>query len=149
MNYVCKYVHELSIMFTGKCRHRSELDSWPTSASDRSPQNSGAVPLDVESCRFTTISAVWTKCAAHCATLPQGQCLCPRNTEDDCETVNGCTWLKGICIHELEKIYNAQNKKLSIPGTFTITIFRHVTVLFIHILSIVNIYFLRNKLYES
>ena len=83
-------------------------------------------------CGIPCNSADWTGCAAHCATLPQGQCLCPRSTEDECKTVNGCSWLKGICIHEFEKIYNAQIKKLSIPGTYTITIFRHVTVLFIH-----------------
>merc|ERR1712166_1049220 len=81
-------------------------------------------------CRFKTASLnVLGDCDAGCALL-QGQCLCPRNTKDDCETEKQCYWLvvaqaEGECIHQTERLYNALFKKLNKRGKkdFAIQVF--------------------------
>merc|ERR1712166_481724 len=81
-------------------------------------------------CRFKTASLnALGDCDAGCALL-QGQCLCPRNTKDDCETEKQCYWLvvaqaEGKCIHQTERLYNALFKKLNKRGKkdFAIQVF--------------------------
>ena len=94
-----------------------------TSTSDRSAQdlNSGVrMEEEVkETCRIKTINAdALTGCPAECVSLlPAIQgCLCPRNTQDDCETQKGCYWsAEGKCIHQLDALF----KKLGKPGSTT------------------------------
>merc|ERR1712238_635615 len=81
-------------------------------------------------CRFKTSNPdALTGCDASCASI-QGQCLCPRNTKDDCETEKQCYWLvvaqaEGKCIHQTERLYNALFKKLNKRGKkdFAIQVF--------------------------
>ena len=90
----------------------------PTSTSDRSAQNLNS-GVRMESCRIKTINAdTLTGCPAGCVSLfPAIQgCLCPRNTQDDCETEEGCYWsAEGKCIHQLDALF----KKLKKPGSTT------------------------------
>ena len=80
----------------------------------------------IESCRFKRSNRdALTGCATHCATLSPAipECLCPRNSKEDCETVLGCSWLvgqaEGKCIHQREALYNALYKKLDKRGSTT------------------------------
>ena len=103
-----------------------------TSTSDRIAQNlNGGARMEEEpkeSCRFKmSHSNALNGCPADCATLfpaIPGQCLCPRNTKDDCETDKGCHWsvdaqTEGKCIHQMDRLYNALFRKLDKRGNTT------------------------------
>jgi len=75
-------------------------------------------------CLFKINNKVSTDCPKGCGEL-QGQCLCRRNTKDDCETEKHCYWLVvtqavGRCIHQTERSYGALFEKLN---NFAIEIF--------------------------
>merc|ERR1712110_1271013 len=108
-----------------------------TSTSDRIAQILSGEPEEPEdiitdktmNCRFSSSNAVANQCDADCALL-EGQCLCPRDTKDDCEIESQCHWLvvaqkEGKCIHQTERLYNALFKKLSKRGKkdFAIQVF--------------------------
>merc|ERR1711971_295157 len=108
-----------------------------TSTSDRIAQILSGEPEEPEdiitdktmNCRFSSSNAVANQCDADCALL-EGQCLCPRDTKDDCEIEKQCHWLvveqgEGKCIHQTERLYNALFKKLSKRGKkdFAIQVF--------------------------
>ena len=103
-----------------------------TSTSDRIAQNlNGGARMEEEpkeSCRFkmshlNSLNGCPTDCATLFPAIP-GQCLCPRNTKDDCETDKGCHWsvvaqAEGKCIHQMDRLYNALFKKLDKRGDTT------------------------------
>jgi hypothetical protein len=108
-----------------------------TSTSDRIAQILSGEPEEPEdiitdktmNCRFSSSNAVANQCDADCALL-EGQCLCPRDTKDDCEIEKQCHWLvveqgEGKCIHQTERLYNALFKKLNKRGKkdFAIQVF--------------------------
>jgi len=123
----------------GKCTHSrpggiQALVSLfnPLNTTNRIAQNLNGVARMLEqpkeSCRFKMRNAnALNGCPADCATLfpaIPGQCLCPRNTKDDCETDEGCYWsvvaqAEGKCIHQMDRLYNALFKKLDKRGDTT------------------------------
>merc|ERR1711971_813047 len=122
-------VPEVSIPPQSKARNGAQSDLLAQILSGEPEEPEDIITDKTMNCRFSSSNAVLNSCDADCALL-EGQCLCPRDTKDDCEIEKQCHWLvveqgEGKCIHQTERLYNALFKKLSKRGKkdFAIQVF--------------------------